>query len=167
MSKHLFLLRHSESGEKQFGQHDKDRELTPKGIKESMLIGDFLLKGGYKFDAIVTSTANRAMSTTQIVSDAMRADSDKIVFEDELYEASMRTFLEFINKLEDNLNTVMCVGHNPTISYFSEFLTNATVDDMATGGLVIVKLKVSSWKEVNKGTAELVHYIYPSMLLNN
>jgi phosphohistidine phosphatase len=167
MSKHLFLLRHAESGEKSFGQTDKERELTTNGIREARLIGDFLLKGGYNFDLIVSSTANRASSTIQIVANAMRSGSEKIAFEDNLYEASLRTFMEYINQLDDGKNQVMCVGHNPTISYLSEYITNATISDMAPGGLVIIKLNLPSWKEVTKGCGEFVHYIYPSMLETN
>jgi phosphohistidine phosphatase len=167
MPKQLFLLRHSESADKQSGQSDKERELTPKGIKESMLTGIYLLKSGVKLDAIISSSAARTRSTTQIVSDAMRADADKIIYEDQLYDASMRTFLEFINSLEDHLNNVMCVGHNPTISYLAEFLTRSHVGEMATGGLAIIKFDLTSWRKVEKGAGELVNYVSPSMLEHN
>ena len=167
MPKHLFLLRHAETAEKQSGQTDKERELTPKGIKEAMLIGIYLQKSNIIFDVIISSTATRTRSTTQIVSDAMRANADKIIYEEALYEASLRTFLELINKLGDDLNTVMFVGHNPTISYLAEFLAPTPIGDMATGGLVIIKFDVSSWGKLVKGSGELVRYVAPPMLENN
>jgi phosphohistidine phosphatase len=167
MPKHLFLLRHAESANKQLGQSDKERELTPKGIKESMLAGSYLLKSAVKFDVIISSTAARTRSTTQIVSDAMRSDPDKIIYEDQLYDASMRSFLEIINSLDDHFNYVMCVGHNPTISYLAEFLTNAQFGEMATGGLANIKFDITAWNKVTKGIGELVYYISPSMIQHN
>jgi phosphohistidine phosphatase len=167
MPKHLFLLRHAQSADKQTGQNDKQRELTPKGIKESMLTGTYLLKNGVVFDAIISSSATRTVATTQIVSDAMRSDADKIRYEDELYDASMRTFLDFLTGLEDHLEQVMCVGHNPTISYLAEFLSNSVFGEMATGGLAIIKFDISSWSKVAKGAGELVRYVYPAMLEEN
>jgi phosphohistidine phosphatase len=167
MPKYLFLLRHAETAEKQSGQTDKERELTSKGLKEAMLIGIYLQKSNTAFDTIISSTATRTRSTTQIVSDAMRASADKIIYEDQLYEASLRTFLALINKLDDDLNTVMFVGHNPTISYLAEFLASAPIGDMATGGLVTIKFDMASWSKVAKSSGELVRYVAPSMLENN
>jgi phosphohistidine phosphatase len=167
MPKYLFLLRHAETAEKQSGQTDKERELTSKGLKEAMLIGIYLQKSNTKFDTIISSTATRTRSTTQIVSDAMRASADKIIYEDQLYEASLRTFLALINKLDDDLNTVMFVGHNPTISYLAEFLASAPIGDIATGGLVNIKFDMASWSKVTKSSGELVRYVAPSMLENN
>jgi phosphohistidine phosphatase len=167
MPKHLFLLRHAQSADKQMGQNDKQRELTPKGIKESMLTGTYLQKSGVALDAIISSSATRTVATTQIVSDAMRSDSDKIAYEDQLYDASLRTFLDVINSLDDHLEQVMCVGHNPTISYLAEFLSNSAFGEMATGGLAIIKFDIVSWNKVAKGTGELVRYVYPSMLEEN
>jgi len=164
MPKFLYLLRHSQSAEKQVGQSDKERELTPNGIKESMLIGTFLHRQGVAFDVIFSSSANRATSTTQLVSDSMRADAEKIFIEDGLYDASIRTFYEFITQLDDSYNNVMCVGHNPTISWLSEFLTNAHLAEMVPGGLAIIKFNILSWKEVSKGCGEFINYIYPAML---
>jgi phosphohistidine phosphatase len=97
----------------------------------------------------------------------MRSNADKIRHEDQLYDASMRTFLDFISGLDNHLEQVMCVGHNPTISYLAEFLSNATLGDMATGGLAIIKFDIPSWSKVEKGAGELVRYVYPSMLEEN
>jgi phosphohistidine phosphatase len=166
MPKQLYLLRHADSVPKQIGDHDKDRELTSNGIKESMIIGTFLQKNATQIDQIISSTANRAKSTTQIVSDAMHADPDKIIFIDELYEASFRTFYDVLTNLESGLNNVMFVGHNPTISYVAEFLATSPLNDMATCGLAIIKFNVGAWKDVTKGSGELASYTYPAQLVN-
>jgi phosphohistidine phosphatase len=164
MGKQLYLLRHADSVSKQLGGTDKERELTSNGMKESMQIGSFLLKSGVILDQIVSSTANRAKNTTQIVSDAMRADSDKILFEDNLYEASFRTFFDMLQKVEDHLNNVMFVGHNPTISYVAEYLTGEAFTDMSTCGLAVISFNFNSWKDVSKGNGKLSNYVYPAML---
>jgi phosphohistidine phosphatase len=167
MRKQLYLLRHADSVPKQIGEQDKDRELTANGIKESMLIGNFLQKNGTQVDQIVSSTANRAKSTTQIVSDAIHSDPDKIIFLDELYEASFRTFYEILTNLESSMNNVMFVGHNPTISYVAEYLATPPLTDMATCGLAIIKFDISSWKDAAKGSGELASYTFPAQLIHS
>lgn len=167
MPKLLYLLRHAQSAEKQSGQPDKERELTTSGVKESLLIGNFLNKQNFFPDIIITSTANRAHSTARLVADALKLDLEKLVSDEELYTASVRTFFEFISRLDDSYNSALCVGHNPVISYLAEYLTKAEIGDMASGGLVTVKLAFSNWKDLGEGNGELVSYVYPEMLENN
>jgi len=167
MAKQLYLLRHGDSASKQLGGSDKDRELTANGMKESMLIGSFLQKNGICVDQILSSTAERAKNTTQIVSDAMRSDTDKILLQDELYDASFRTFFDLLTKLEDHLNTVMVVGHNPTITYVAEYLTGDALGDLSTCGLVLIHFNVNSWKDLSKGNGKLSNYVYPAMLMTH
>jgi phosphohistidine phosphatase len=167
MPKHLYLFRHADSLDKQLGEHDKTRDLSPTGMRNAVQIGSFLIKENITPDIIFTSSAMRTQSTTQLVADAIKFDQDKILIEDELYEASVRTFFEFITRLDDGYNSVMCVGHNPSISYLAEYLTRAEIGDMVTAGLVIIKFNISSWREVSQGNGELVRYVHPALLLNN
>lgn len=167
MPHYLYLLRHGQSAEKQVGQTDKDRDLTPTGIRQASLIGKYILKEKLTIDRIVSSPAQRAKATAQLIADTNAIDMDNLVLEEELYEASTRTFLEFINALEDDNQHIMCVGHNPVISYLAEYLTKSEIGDMDTAGLAIIKFKSNHWKEVATGTGELVNYIYPEMFAND
>lgn len=165
MPKHLYLFRHAESVDKQLRDHDRDRELSPTGVRESLQMGTYLNRENVNPDIIICSSAARARATTQLAADAMKFDHNKITFDDELYTASVRTFFEFITKLDDDYSQVMCVGHNPTVSYLAEYLTGAEIGDMTTAGIVMIKFNIKSWREVSQGNGELLHYVYPSMLL--
>ena len=167
MGKLLYLLRHGDSASKQLGGSDKERQLTANGMKESMQIGSFLQKNGVCLDQIISSTAERAKNTTQIVSDAMRSDADKIIFHEELYDASFRTFFDLLLKTEDHLNHVMFVGHNPTITYVAEYLTGESIGDLSTCGLVMIQFNINTWKEVSKGNGKVLNYVYPAMLMTH
>jgi phosphohistidine phosphatase len=164
MPKNLYLLRHAHSFEKQMGQSDKERELSPSGIKESLQIGTYLLKNKLVPEIIYTSTANRAKATTQLVIDTMKLDPEKISCEEALYDASVRTFLEFVNNIENHFTSAMCVGHNPVISYLCEYLTRAEIGDMPTGSLAVITFRFSSWAEAGQANGELVSYITPVSL---
>jgi phosphohistidine phosphatase len=167
MPKYLYLFRHAESLDKQFGEHDKSRDLSPTGMRNAVQIGSFLIQENIKPDVIYTSSAVRTQNSTQLIADAIKFNQDRIVVEDELYEASVRTFFEFVTRLDDGYSSVMCVGHNPSISYLAEYLTRAEIGDMVTAGLVIIKFNINTWREVGQGTGELVRYVYPALLLNN
>lgn len=165
MPRYLYLLRHAESAEKQFGQQDKDRELTQRGVREALLIGSHLYKESVSFDAVYSSKATRASTTAGIVADAMKLDNDKIQVDEALYDASTRTFFEFVTQLDNDLQHVLCVAHNPVISYLAESLTKEEIGDMATAGLVSIKFPVDQWKLIEPGTGELEGYVKPEMLM--
>jgi phosphohistidine phosphatase len=158
------LLRHSESSEKLPGQPDKERELTSRGIREAILVGSYLYKENISFDTVLCSTAERAKATANLIADAMKFKTEKIVVEEALYEASTRTFFQFISQLNDDYQNVLCIAHNPAISYLAESLTKAEIGDMPPGGLAIIKFNIGSWKEVSQGNGELQNYVNPQML---
>jgi phosphohistidine phosphatase len=112
----------------------------------------------------MTSTAERARMTASMIADALKTDTEKIILQEDLYEASTRTFFQFLTQLEDHLHNVMCVAHNPVVTYLAEYLTGAEVGDMVPGGLAIIKFNIQSWKEVSQGNGELENYITPEML---
>lgn len=164
MSLYLYLLRHAESVEKQGGQHDRDRDLTQKGVREATLIGSYLHKENTEFDAVFCSTALRAKATCVIVSDVMKIENERIDESDSLYEASTRTFFEFIMQLDPHIKRVLCVGHNPVISYLAESLTKSEMGEMPPAGLAVIKFSNEVWKDIVPGEGELQNYIYPKML---
>jgi phosphohistidine phosphatase len=164
MPRYLYLVRHAQSAEKQVNQNDIGRELTSAGVKQSLLIGGYLLQQQIIPDVIMSSTAERARMTSSLIADALRTDPDKVVLQEDLYEASTRTFFQFITQLEDHQQHIMCVAHNPVISYLAEYLSGAEVGDMVPAGMAIIKFNIQSWKEVSQGNGELENYVTPEML---
>ncbi|MFD1001732.1 SixA phosphatase family protein [Ohtaekwangia kribbensis] len=164
MPRYLYLVRHAQSAEKQVNQNDFGRELTSTGVKQALLVGNYLLQQQIMPDVIMTSTAERARMTASMIADALKTDIEKINLQEDLYEASTRTFFQFITQLEDHLHHVMCVAHNPVVTYLAEYLTGAEVGDMVPAGLAIIKFNIQSWKEVSQGNGELENYITPEML---
>jgi len=161
---HLYLLRHAQSADKQASQTDQERELTTQGVKESLQIGYYLKSKNFSPDLIYSSPAQRAQTTAQMVSEVLKLEEDRIRIEEELYNASVRTFFNWLNSLDDGYNTVMCVGHNPTLSYVAEYLTGAEIGEMAPAGLVAIEFKQFSWKDISQGNGVLIENINPTTL---
>ena len=127
MLRYLYLLRHAEAKEKQVGQDDIDRKLTPRGMREALLIGTYLFKEKTKIDVIISSPAERAKATAGLVVDGLKWDHKTITFNDELYEASSRTFFNFLFTLDDAYKHIMLIAHNPVVSYVAEYLTKEEI----------------------------------------
>ena len=158
--KQLILVRHAETLEKQIGQQDKDRELTANGIVQATQAGLLLKENKVTVDAIFSSSAIRTNMTTAIIAESLASVGNNIFYHDELYDATTRTFLEFINNIGDNYRSVMCVGHNPAVTYLAEYLTKADVGEMMPGSMVIMTIEADEWAAVGEGTAKFIKHIY-------
>lgn len=164
MERFLYLMRHAQSADKQPGQADKVRELTVQGIRDSIKIGSWLNSQKINPDLILTSTAIRAKATSGLLLDTLKLMPDKILLNDELYEASVRTFLKEVTQLEDTLNHVLCVGHNPTISYLAEYLTKAEIGDLPPGGLVVIRFEILLWHKIGEASGTCIKLITPEII---
>src|SRR5690606_33896289 len=99
MIKQLFLMRHAEAVEKSHHHTDKDRELSSTGIQQSIKMGAYLASGNMQPEMIFCSPAERAKETAALVAERFKLSQQQIS-EADLYDASVRTFLDFINKLD-------------------------------------------------------------------
>lgn len=164
MERYLYLMRHAQSADKQHSQTDKERELTVQGLRDAIKIGAWLYNEKINPDVIVSSTATRAKSTAGLLLDTMKLMPEKIQLNDELYDASVRTFLREITQLEDTLHHVVCVGHNPAISYLAEYLTKAEIGELPPGGLVVIQFEILLWQKIGEASGKFIKLITPENL---
>ena len=78
--------------------------------------------------------------------------------------ASVRTFLQVVNQLRDDWQSVMITSHNPAVSYLAEYLSGDDVGDMPTSAIAEIKFNLESWSEISQNTGSLGLYITPRMI---
>lgn len=162
MPRYLYLLRHAQSADKQAGQRDIDRTLTVLGTKQAGRIAAFLSQEKTYPDLIISSTAERAKSTSWLIAEGLGMDRKRIVFEPLLYEASTQTFLQIINSQSDSFTHILYVAHNPTISYLAEYLTKKEIREMVPAALTLIQFDCESWQQVSGGTGEFLKFVQPN-----
>ncbi len=160
--KHLILVRHAESGEKVTGQTDKERELTTTGLRQAASVGRFLKHSSYSIDWFIVSSATRTMQTTKLITEQLGFErfQDRISVEEDLYQGSVGTMLELLHQVDAHA-CIAIVAHNPTISYFAEFVCTSEVEELAPAHTLVFKIPIGSWKEIQKATATLVERFEP------
>jgi phosphohistidine phosphatase len=109
----IYLLRHAEAAWAAPGQSDFDRPLNEKGYADAEIVADKAADKGYRPDLVLSSTALRCRNTADAIHRAMGSTVD-IRFVDALYNASPDIYLEIIGA-QGSVNSVMLVGHNPTM----------------------------------------------------
>ena len=91
----------------------------------------------------------------------MQYPQERINQDKKLYHAGGDTFLATIQSLDDSLDHVMLVGHNPGLTEFADDLLNAGIGNIPTAGFVCGQLKIESWKEAKWGCGKLETFDYP------
>lgn len=159
MHKKLYLIRHSYA-EGYGSRKDFDRTLTAEGQRTLRALSRHLEKQPFEPDKILCSPAKRTTETTQILLEELRMHDRIVTFEDALYNASPRELLFLVNQLDTFEGDVAIVGHNPSISYFGEFLTAEHIGTMEPASMVTIHVE-SAWSELTQGSADFIGYFHP------
>jgi len=145
-------------------QKDFDRELNSVGLQNSTRMGMNFVNNSVAFDMILSSPAKRASQTASLIAEQLKYETSRIHHNEEIYEASVRTLLLVVNRMKDDWNSVLLVGHNPAISYLAEYLTNHELGSITTCGVVKIEFALESWQEVSEHVGDFISYEYPDQL---
>jgi phosphohistidine phosphatase len=160
MPRYLYLLRHAQSADKQIGQTDKERALTPVGSAEARAVGIFFKEKSIIPELIITSSALRAKTTSQTVAEILNYDAEKIVVEHCLYEATVSTFFQLLSQVDNHVNSVLLVGHNPVIALFADHMTEQQ-NSFRPSEVLVLKSAAISWNDVHKRNTEVTARFHP------
>ena len=160
---YLTLIRHAKSSWKDASLSDFDRPLNKRGRHNAPLMGRVIQQRGQAFDRIMSSPAERAITTARLIAaqlDYPEHDIDQI---DELYEADPAQLLQWVQMLDPHLSRVALVGHNPGLTQFCNELSDAGIDNLPTCAVALIEFDVDDWRAVDNGLGRLVRLEYPRM----
>jgi phosphohistidine phosphatase len=162
--KRLFLLRHAKSSWDDADLADRDRPLAPRGRRAVKVMAGHIRDEKISPSLVLCSPARRTRETLEGV-----APGGEVQIEDELYGASEADLLERLQRVPDEIDSVMLIGHNPAIQELAL--------DLAAGGerrgdvenkfptAALATLTVpDDWQELRPGSAELVAFVIPKEL---
>ncbi len=151
----LIIMRHGQAHEPFSSQPDITRELTSKGQSDCYKAGQFIAQSGFIPQRILCSSATRTVSTAEIVASQIGYDKEAIIVEQMLYQASLGTLITFIHELPNSCHVAMIIGHNPTLTYLVEYLTNQSII-MQPASCCFLRFAIANWNLVSKGTASVL-----------
>jgi phosphohistidine phosphatase len=161
MAKTLYLIRHAKSDWSVSGQKDFDRSLNSRGIQDAPMMGKLFKSLHVNPELIISSPAIRAKETAEFVAEQLGYSIDKIKYDEEIYEASPRTLLRYINNLDNKVNNLAMFGHNPTFTYLAEYLSNEQLGNIPTCGAVKLHFELDDWTAVTQATSKMVWFEFP------
>jgi phosphohistidine phosphatase len=160
--KTLYLIRHAKSDWYK-GVQDFERPLNKRGIQDAPQMGKHLKSENIVPDLIISSDANRAISTARLIAHEIDYDLTKIVENHNLYHASPKAMVKEIWTTSNEVDTLFVFGHNPGISELVEYLTEDWVD-MKTCCVAKITFDLNQWEALVRGTGTLENVISPKEL---
>ena len=143
--KTLFLLRHAKALLYSQNNSDIDRPITGDGKREAEIVGELLLKNKELPKLMISSKALRAITTARIVAQKINYPEKEIVINKNIYKAGSKKLQTIIEEIDNKIDSLMLVGHNPGISDLIEDLTDSIIGFIPTAGLVCLINKSKNW----------------------
>jgi phosphohistidine phosphatase len=162
--KTVYILRHAKSSWDFPHLSDDERPLLEKGKKRTRLINEFLIENRIKPDLIITSHAVRAYETARIVARAVGYPKEEIMVSKTIYYSDSDNLMDQVFDLSGSLNSVMLVGHNPTLTNFVNRYLTDTIEWLPTSGLVSISFETDTWQDLINATYRADFVVTPSML---
>lgn len=148
--KSLYIVRHARAHRKGLNSTDFARRLSGEGMSDARQIGELLRSKNAIPDLIISSAANRAIETAEIIAEKIGYPDTQIEISEELYEIEIDDLLDILHHLDDQYDSVMLVGHNPPMSVLSDYLTRYGVGNLTPGSVFCCEFAVDTWKGITK-----------------
>lgn len=161
--KTLFILRHAEALP-DGGGGDFERVLSERGLEAAKALGEKMGGKNYAPAMALCSSAARTKQTLAGVMETVKIA--KVEYSRDVYHADTEDFIDLIQGLDDKYESVIVVGHNPTVH---QVIATLAADDNAFAGqlmrgyapgtLSVLHMPRASWKDLQPGENKLADLI--------
>ena len=159
--KRLLLMRHGKACAKSYGVSDHDRALTNKGALITKIMSDKIIKYNTSFDLMLTSSASRALSTCKIVASILDYDEKNIKVVPSIYNCTSSHLEQIIRKIDIFIDSVAIFGHNPTLHYMCDYLSDQTTKRFSESSMVCVDFNSQNWQKCFESKITIKFLNYP------
>jgi phosphohistidine phosphatase len=159
----LLVMRHGKSEWGEPGLSDHDRPLAPRGLAAAARIGSFLTAAGLEPELILSSTALRAIGTSEHAAKAGGWGS-RIVPVAALYASEPGRVLEVLRDTDPRVVRLLVTGHEPTWSQLVSLLMGGGRLRMPTAAVACLDLEHGDWADLAAGSCVLRWLVVPKAL---
>ncbi|MEX0813524.1 MAG: histidine phosphatase family protein [Chitinophagales bacterium] len=161
--KKLYLVRHAKSSWKYRALRDFERPLKKSGTEDAIIMARHLKAKNIFPEHWVSSPAKRAFTTAEIFAEELGFSKSEVKTLSGIYASSVDEMKTLILGLPNEVNSTMLFGHEPTLSYICELLSNRSFDKVPTSGVVALSFNVEQWGQIRENSAQIDFFIYPKM----
>ena len=159
--KTVYFVRHAKSSWDDPSLRDIERPLNKRGKRDAPFMGKLLFGRGVKPDRLISSPANRALTTARHFAKAFGVPDSEVEIDKRIYDAYPEDILDIVQELPADYSTIMVFGHNPTFTGVANLFTGNYISNVPTCGVFRVDADIDSWLDFQEGKGRLTEYHYP------
>lgn len=162
--KRVIIIRHAKSVP--YGYDDDfNRDLTERGIEDADKISKRIKELGIVPDLVIASPAVRTMHTASIFCKNLGYDFKTIRQESSFYGGvTTQRFVDLLQQLSEDVQTVFIFGHNPTVYYLVYNLVKHFTSDMPTCSTVALNFSVEKWTQIEARKGNVAFQLTPKSM---
>jgi len=167
--KRVFFFRHGKSDWNSGVASDHERPINKRGQRAARTMGRFLAMAHQVPDHVICSSAVRTRETISLALQAGDWDCE-IIIRDELYLAESGAVLDLIQRQDNEYESLMVVGHEPTSSEMVRRLCSQGLPSgspaiaFPTATIAAIDLTVNAWGDCDWGRGQLRWIVPPKLL---
>lgn len=151
--KELLLFRHAQAGAGSSTGRDFDRFLTDYGRSQPEPVGRALASAGFSPQLVLCSGSARTRETLALLQLSELCAHAEVQFSDALYECTTRQILMELAGVDEPIERVLLVGHNPGLSDLATELTHKGVG-LSPGEFAWLSFE-GEWQTIGRGPVRL------------
>lgn len=159
--KQVTFIRHAKSSWENPELRDFDRPLNQRGLRDAPFMAKIIQAKANRIDAILSSPANRALSTARFFADALDINPADIQQEPTIYNAYPEDIVRVIRKVNNHRSNILIFGHNPAFTELANWFSPQYIDNIPTCGIFEVIAPIENWNDFDKSTGRMVAFHYP------
>ena len=157
--KKLILVRHADSLSARALEKDINRSLSPKGFEQCALLANSIKLLNININHVIVSQSIRTQETCNSIETHLDLVLPKKL-DTKLYQNLSDEILELIENKLQIFETIMLIGHNPSLSKISSYYLDQNVV-INTSGMIAINLKET---DNNKFTFESLIHAHESII---
>jgi phosphohistidine phosphatase len=160
--KKIVFVRHGRAEDQSAELTDFERSLTIKGKQVAKQMAKIFREAESDPGLIITSPAFRALETAYIFAAEFGISYDNIIINSNLYfRAGVKILFEMLGHLEDNIDTITLVGHNPAFTEIPDRLSTDGCEFLTKTAIVCISFKTDKWSEVKLDSGTKEYFLKP------
>src|SRR5690606_7654736 len=123
------------------------------------LVSSILKNSNLSVDSVISSDANRAKTTAELLISNLNIDVNLLKLNPDLYDFSGEKLLKTIKSTDNKVKSLMVFGHNHAITFFVNKFGDRYIDNVPTCGVVIIEFDIQDWGNLKPG--KTIKTIFP------
>ena len=169
----LVLFRHAKAVAADYDAGDHQRPLSSRGAQDAPRMGRYLADERIRPDLALVSDAQRTRDTFKLAASAF-PEPIPVQLDARIYDESesWTELLQLVRGACDTVETLMVVGHNPSIGELASHLSGAgdrrvradIRSKFPTSGVAVVEFDIDRWSDVRAHGGRLDRFVTPGLL---